>query len=268
MKKIVILTAFISIYAAFSTNAVTAFGDSGIHQNEGDAQIELKRFKEKESIIRDPENPTIQVDPGETPQTKGDLRIDFVPKLNFSTVVITDKDALFPVNAQLFHDKTQARGNFVQVSDYRDNPAGWTLQVRQEQQFKHTTQAGAELKGAVISLDQIWTNSTKAASLGPTVSKEVIRMSNIGETYNLAQAQSDKGSGTWSIIFGASESNKNDRPTSLKLRKDASGKTVRDPIFKKPVYSNDAITLSVPKETEKQTGAYTTVLTWILAELP
>lgn len=235
---------------------------------EGGAEIDLKRFKETDSIIRDPENPEVQVDPGETPQTEGDLRIDFVPKLNFSTVMISDKTAVFPVNAQLFHGDTKARGNFVQVSDYRDDSTGWTLQVRQEQQFKHRTKAGAELKGAVISLDQIWTNSTKDAALSPSVSKEVIHMSNIGDTYNLAQAQPDKGSGTWSIIFGASKENKNERPNSLEPRLDSSGKAIEDPIFKKPVYSNQAITLSVPKETEKQTGAYSTVLTWILAELP
>ncbi|OJG53919.1 hypothetical protein RV06_GL000538 [Enterococcus haemoperoxidus] len=235
---------------------------------EGGAEIDLKRFKENNSIIRDPENPEVQVDPGETPQTKGDLRIDFVPKLNFSTVPILDKTAVFPVNAQLFHDDTGARGNFIQVSDYRDDPTGWTLQVRQEQQFKHAIKQGVELKGAVISLDQIWTNSTKDASLSPSVSKEVIHMSNVGDTYNLAQAQPEKGSGTWSIIFGASKENKNDRPNSLEQRLDSSGKEIEDPTFKKPVYSNQAITLSVPKETEKQTGAYSTVLTWILAELP
>ncbi|WP_086312435.1 hypothetical protein A5821_000141 [Enterococcus sp. 7F3_DIV0205] len=234
----------------------------------GGAEIDLKRFKETDSVIRDPEHPEIQVDPGETPQTEGDLRIDFVPKLNFSTVMISDKTAVFPVNAQLFHDQTEARGNFIQVSDYRDDSTGWTLQVRQEQQFKHTTKQGADLKGAVISLDQIWTNSTKNPSLSPSVSKEVIHMSNIGDTYNLAQAQPEKGSGTWSIIFGASKENENGRPNSLQKRLDVSGKEIEDPIFKKPVYSNQAITLSVPKETEKEAGSYSTVLTWILAELP
>ncbi|MGX7148295.1 WxL domain-containing protein [Enterococcus ureasiticus] len=239
-----------------------------VESRTGGAEIDLKRFKEEESVIRDPEHPEVQVDPGETPQTKGDLRIDFVPKLNFSTVMIPDKAAVFPVNAQLFHGDTGVRGNFIQVSDYRDDSTGWTLQVRQEQQFKHATKTGTELKGAVISLDQTWTNSIKDAKLSPSVSKEVIHMSNIGDTYNLAQAQPEKGSGTWSIIFGASKENKNGRPNTLEQRVDSSGKAIEDPIFKKPVFSNQAITLSVPKETEKEAGAYSTVLTWILAELP
>ncbi|WP_375178717.1 WxL domain-containing protein [Enterococcus rotai] len=266
MKRIIFMSiAFLGTILFFGGqfDQVQAVGTQ-----EGGAEIDLKRFKEKHSVIRDPENPEVQVDPGETPQTEGDLRIDFVPKLNFSTVTIADKALILPVNAQLFHGNTNARGNFVQVSDYRDNSTGWTLQVRQEQQFKHATKPGAELKGAVISLDQTWTNSTKDASLSPIVSKEVIHMSNVGDTYNLAQAQPEKGSGTWSIIFGASKENKNDRQNSLEPRLDASGNAIEDPIFKKPVYSNQAITLSVPKETEKEAGAYSTVLTWILAELP
>lgn len=266
MKRLIlVITAFLGTILFFSGRFEQVNADTA---KEGEAEIDLKKFKEKDSIIRDPENPAMEVDPGETPQTKGDLRIDFVPKLDFGTVEITDKDALFSVNAQLFHGETNARGNFVQVSDYRDNSAGWTLQVRQEQQFKHKTKVGAELKGAVISFDQTWTNSTKDQSFAPSVSKEIIHMSNVGSTYNLAHAQDEKGSGTWSIIFGASAENNNDRDNTLDLKKDTSGKTIEDPIFKKPVYSNQAITLSIPKETEKEAGTYTTVLTWILAELP
>ncbi|MFD2305190.1 WxL domain-containing protein [Enterococcus termitis] len=266
MKRLTLtITAFLGIVLFFSGEMAHVHAETS---RKSGAEIDLKRFKEEESIIRDPENPANKVDPGETPQTDGDLRIDFVPKLNFSTVKRTDEAAVYPINAQLFHDETSARGNFIQVSDYRDTSSGWTLQVRQEEQFKHVTKIGAELKGAVISFDQAWTNSTRDASLSPTVSKEVIHMSNIGDTYNLAQAQNEKGSGTWSIVFGASKENKNGRPNSLELRKDSSGNSIEDPIFKKPVYSNQAITLTVPKETEKETGAYSTVLTWILAELP
>lgn len=261
-----IILAFLGTVLFFSAQMEQVHAEAS--QKTGGAEIDLKRFKETDSIIRDPENPVKEVDPGETPQTDGDLRIDFVPKLNFSTVKITEEAAVYPINAQLFHDETSARGNFIQVSDYRDHSSGWTLQVRQEEQFKHVSKIGAQLKGAVISFDQAWTNSTNKRSLSPSVSKDVIHMSNVGETYNLAQAQDEKGSGTWSIIFGASKDNKNGRPNSLELRKDSSGKTIEDPIFKKPVYSNQAITLSVPKETEKVAGAYSTVLTWILAELP
>ncbi|EOH98909.1 hypothetical protein UAY_02178 [Enterococcus moraviensis ATCC BAA-383] len=267
MKKKTFLTVIFlgSLLLAFLYAKPTYAKESSL---SGVGEVELKGYKEDHSIIRDPENPKVEVDPGESPQTQGDLRIDFVPKLNFSTVMISDENATFPVNAQLFHGSTSARGNFVQVSDYRDDATGWTLQVRQENQFKHATKVGAELKGAVISFDQTWANSSRDLAKAPTVSKEVIRMSNVGETYNLAVAQSGKGSGTWSIVFGASKENHNERPNTLKIRKDGSGKEIIDPIFKKPVYTNGAVTLSVPGATEKESGAYSTVLTWVLAELP
>nr|WP_242700758.1 WxL domain-containing protein [Enterococcus sp. DIV0212c] len=254
-----------SVFGAFLNQETTlALSDT----DEGEAAVNLQKYKEDQSLIRDPENPDIQIDPGESPQTEGDLRIDFVPKLEFSTVKLTEKNKVFPVNAQLFHDQTGARGNFIQVSDYRDNSTGWSLQVRQESQFKHAEKADAQLKGAVISLDQTWTNSKTDATKAPSVSKEVIHMNNVGATYNLATAQPNKGTGTWSVIFGASSDNKNDRPNTLTPRKDQSGKEIQDPIFKKPVYSNRAITLLIPKGTEVETGTYSTVLTWILAELP
>ncbi|EOL43588.1 WxL domain-containing protein [Enterococcus caccae] len=265
-KKTLIIAAFLgSLLFTIGQTKSSYAKESSL---SGDAEVELKGYKEENSIIRDPENPKVEVDPGESPQTEGDLRIDFAPKLNFSTVMISDENAVFPVNAQLFHGDTSARGNFVQVSDYRDDPDGWTLQIRQENQFKHVTKLGAELKGAVISFDQTWVNSSRDLAKAPTVSKEVIRMSNVGETYNLAVAQSGKGSGTWSIVFGASQENHNERPNTLEIRKDSSGKEILDPIFKKPVYTNRAVTLAVPGATEKEPGAYSTVLTWVLAELP
>ncbi|MGM0219250.1 WxL domain-containing protein [Enterococcus sp. AZ126] len=265
-KKTCIKAAFLLALLFATAQAKTFYAKES--SLPGDATIDLKGYKEENPIIRDPENPEVEVDPGETPQTDGELRIDFVPKLNFSTVMISKENTVFPVNAQLFHGNTSARGNFVQVSDYRDDPTGWTLQVRQENQFKHATKAGAQLKGAVISFDQTWANSTRDLAKAPMVSKDVIRMSNVGETYNLAEAQLGKGTGTWSIVFGASEENHNERPNTLQIRKDGSGKEMTDPIFKKPVYTNRAVTLFVPGATEKEAGAYSTVLTWVLAELP
>ncbi|MHC5228298.1 WxL domain-containing protein [Enterococcus sp. LJL99] len=266
MKNCKIMLLFtLSIFLILVVNSQLVYAENA---KSGDAVIDLKRYKEMESIIRDPEHPENEVDPGETPQTKGDLRFDFVPNLNFDTVKMTKDSAKFSVNAQLFHDNTTARGNFIQISDYRDNAAGWTLQVRQENQFKNKDRLGVELKGAVISLDQAWTNSIYDKSLAPNVSKEVIRMNNIGDTYSLAQANENQGFGTWSVIFGASSENVNDRSNSLSQRKNEFGKELIDPIFKKPVMMNDAISLSVPKGAVTEAGSYSTVLTWILAELP
>lgn len=217
----------------------------------------------------DPEEPATPVDPGETPSTSGPLRIDFVPTLNFHANKITDKDMIYPVNAQLFHDGTPARGNYVQVTDLRGGASGWTLQLRQETQFKNANTPNSQLDGAVLSLDKAWVNSTESANLAPSVSKDVIHLDNIGATYNLAEASSGKGNGTWLISFGASQTNPKDLESTLTPKLDSSGEAVLDPAFEnQQIQENRAITLSIPGATKIDPVTYSTVLTWVLAELP
>ncbi|MBO0445098.1 WxL domain-containing protein [Enterococcus ureilyticus] len=220
--------------------------------------------------IRDPEKPDQLVDPGDSPSTSGNLRIDFVPQLNFTSAnKISDKDTVYPVNAQLFHDDTAARGNFVQISDYRGAALGWTLQLRQENQFQNTQTANSQLDGAYLSLDKSWVNSTMEQTMAPNVSKEVIRLDNIGATYNLAEAKSGTGAGTWSISFGASSDNPAGMSTTLSKKKDQTDKPMLDAAYEnKQMHENSALTLSVPGATKKDPVTYSTVLTWILAELP
>lgn len=220
--------------------------------------------------VQDPENPGHIADPGESPSTSGKLRIDFVPQFRFTSLnKISDKDMVYPVNAQLFHDETKPRGNFIQVSDYRGAAFGWTLQVRQESQFQNANTANSQLDGAFLSLDQSWVSSALGLDGVPSVSKEVIRLDNIGATYNLAEAHTGDGVGTWSISFGASEDNSHEMTSTLSPKSDLSGNPLLDSTFaNQQIYENNAITLSVPGATKKDPVTYSTVLTWILAELP
>ncbi|MBP1046526.1 WxL domain-containing protein [Enterococcus sp. BWM-S5] len=220
--------------------------------------------------VRDPENPSTEVDAGNSPSTQGKLRIDFVPQFQFTSVnKISDKDMTYSVNAQLFNDETEARGNFIQISDYRGAMLGWTLQLRQEMQFQNAQTANSQLDGAVLSLDYSWTNSTQDAALSPTISKEVIHLDNIGATYNLAEASPGTGAGTWSISFGGSADNPAGIAETLTPKVDQNGHAMLDAAYgNKQMHENSAITLSVPGGTKKDPVSYSTVLTWILAELP
>lgn len=219
--------------------------------------------------IVDPEHPQDIVDPGETPQLKGDLRIDFVPKLDFYQNKISDKDEVYYANAQNFFGATKARGNFVQITDLRQKSTGWTLQLRQEMQFTNNDTKNKEIKGAMISLDKSWVSSPHKFSKAPQLSKEIINIDNIGSSYNLAQASKGEGRGTWSISFGASEENTANQENTLEPRLGKDGQAVLDPVFdQKPIYQNKAILLSIPGTTVVDPVPYTTVLTWILAELP
>ncbi|WP_375178488.1 WxL domain-containing protein [Enterococcus rotai] len=234
----------------------------------GDGTITFEEMEE-DTGVRDPEKPDTSVDPGPSPSTEGKLRIDFVPQLNFSSNSILNKNRLYPVNAQLFKDDTGPRANFVQVSDYRGGSFGWSLQLRQETQFKNEQTQNSQLNGAILSFDKSWANSRQETKFAPVVSQDIIQLNNIGEAYVLAEAKPDTGSGTWSISFGASNSNQSGQKDTLKPKVDSNGQPIVDPDFNnKQVYENNAITLSIPEATKIDPVDYTTVLTWVLAELP
>ncbi|MFD2305179.1 WxL domain-containing protein [Enterococcus termitis] len=263
MKKRLMLICSFSLALFFLNESPLKVSADDEYSGTGNICFEGKPDRQ----IVDPEHPEVVADPGESPSTDRALRIDFVPKLIFQRAKISDQDQMYYVNAQLFKDSTGPRGNFIQVSDFREKNTGWLLQVKQNVQFKN--EHGKELKGAMLSLDQSWANSMMDQATAPVVSKEVIKLMNIGETYNLAEAKPDKGVGTWSIIFGASVNNSQKRTDTLKPKLDEKGLPVHDPIFNnQPIYENQAVSLFVPGKPSKQPGNYQTVLTWILSELP
>ncbi|WP_086350802.1 WxL domain-containing protein [Candidatus Enterococcus clewellii] len=245
-------------------SGTTAYADPNV-TNNGVVEFEGGYGKD----VQDPEKPGNVVDPGPSPSTDGPLRIEFVPQLGFGQNKITKGDRLYEANAQLFFGDTGPRGNFIQVSDYRGTRGGWTLQVRQTAQFENPNTLNNQLKGAVISFDKSWVNSTWDLSKAPSVSKDIIQLDNIGDTYTLAEAAQGKGEGTWLIEFGASEENTNGQANTLSPSLTPSGEQIVDPAFEnKPVYKNSAVTLSIPEATKIDPVPYTTVLTWILSELP
>lgn len=257
------------IIVVLSCLAFTATAQTALAEGVGvGAEIQFSDRPDEGNGIKDPENPDVIVDPSIINGSQGSLRIDFVPELNFGASKIAERNIVFPANAQQFKGETTARGQFVQVSDYRSNPTGWTLQLRQEEQFKKLEEKKHILKGAVLSFDNSWTNSKKAQSLSPKVSKEVIRLNNIGETYNLAEADLGNGGGTWSIVFGASDENTSGQAGTLSPKLDDQGKSIIDETVNKNAFINNAVQLAVPEATEKKAGTYTTVLTWIISELP
>lgn len=233
----------------------------------GAGKVEFDRLDEKIGI-KDPE--TIEdVDPGIIAKTEGALRIDFAPQLTFETGKISIQNSSYSAQAQLFKGVKKGKGNFIQVSDYRGVPSGWSLQVRQETQFQHDVKADVQLNGAVISFDKAWVNSSLEKELAPKASKEVIQMNNIGETYPLAEAEFEHGVGTWSVVFGASDENKSGQETTISPLVDKQGQPIMDSEFKnQQIYINTAINLTIPGATKKIPGSYSTVLTWIIAELP
>ena len=216
----------------------------------------------------DPEEPDKEVEPGgEIVKTEGPLRLDFVPQLNFGAQAISKEDQMYYANAQLFKGETPARANYIQVTDSRGSLAGWELSVRQEHQFKNDSTKNKELKGAILSFDKQWANSSFSKDYQPTIVKDAIKIAQIGTTYPIAIAEQGKGAGTWTVEFGSSGSVEGIENTLTPVL-NADGKPLTDATVEdKPMYKNQAISLFVPGATLKDPVKYTTTLTWTIAEL-
>ncbi|MGX7243858.1 WxL domain-containing protein [Enterococcus quebecensis] len=268
MKKIHLFSMGLLLVIALTTVPSSYYAQE--NSNSGDMNITLDTVDPKLGVM-DPEkkNEKLAVEEGTYGKTSGPLRIDFVPNLGFSSNKISANDISYSADALLFKGQIAPRGSFIQVSDYRGNANGWTLQVRQETQFKNQNKENSQLNGAVISLDKSWINTSNGFGQTPNISKEVIHLNNIGETYTLAEAKKGTGAGTWSIVFGASPDNQVNQNPTMTPRLDKEGKPVINPsLDNQAVYMNDAVSLTIPGATKKDSGTYSTVLTWIISELP
>lgn len=218
----------------------------------------------------DPEVPGLIVDPGDVPSTTGTLRIDFASSLDFGAAKITESDRIFYARAQLFQGDTSARGSYIQITDEREKAAGWTLQVKQSHQFKMDVpqeDSEQELIGAVLSLDRGWANAINTSKM-PTVTRDTININHINNAYEVARADSGLGYGTWTIEFGASESNENNQENTITPLVDEDNAPIMDEQYQRQAYQNSAISLAIPEATKIYPVQYETELTWLLAELP
>ncbi len=229
-------------------------GEASPTSNEGDGRVTIE--KRDETQVVDPENPDDDSSTIDGPKTVGELRIDFAPIIDFGEVEIKNNNRVYYPLAQKLSNPDKIRSHFVQVSDFREAGTGWSLQMKQEKQF-HTTD-GKVLKGAMLSFDNGWANSS-GASKRPIVTRDTIAINNFNEVYQLAIANPSCGSGVWSVSFGASKGNKNGQKETIINESESKANDL---------YRNSAIALSIPSEAKIIPGEYSTKITWILGELP
>lgn len=259
MKKKVSSLACILFSMIMSSSPVLAAEQNG-HVSVEDAGT---------SGIIDPEHPELIVNPGEGPSTTGSLRIDYISSLNFGSENLNKAGRKFSSLAQLFLDDTSARGYFVQISDFRPDD-GWELQLTQKNQFNSSIVQDANnrsLKGAILSFDKGWAN-TNGTSKAPLVTRDAVSLESLDMAYTIATAGSNEGKGSWTIAFGSSESNPQEKETTLTPFKDKNGNAVINQQYEKPEYKNSAISLTVPKETKIYPVEYSTTLQWTLLAGP
>jgi len=224
--------------------SVTSYAaDGGVYQTNA-----IIEFEPATNIITPPVDPTNPgnpdpvdpVDPtdpnGPKPGTPGPLSIDYASSLDFGKQIITSTNQVYKVKPQKFNGRGDGP-NYVQVTDSRGTEKGWSLQVKQNGQFKSTTDK--ELTGAEITFKNAWVN-TASASTKPSIVKTSFSLKPDGKGVadNIMSAKDKEGSGTYVLVFG-------DDATAA-----------------------DSIELSIPGSTTKYAEKYATSLTWTLTDVP
>jgi len=255
MKKFLLASVLSMLLSVTTTQMV----DAEHHEDLGEYDAVRFQSSKKPTLPVDPTNPEIPVDPMNpdgskpNPGTGGALSIDFASSLDFGMNQISNKDEYYEAQAQkYFNDPSLITPNFVQVTDNRGTLTGWTLKVKETQQF-HTEEdvQYKELTGATLFFlkPELVSNSN---SPNPTA-YEVLGMVPNQESV-ITRAEFNQGAGTWITRWGDL--------TDLSEKKEIiEGK-------EKTTTFTSAIQLFVPGSTPKDPVSYKTNLVWILSDLP
>lgn len=184
----------------------------------------------------DPDKPIEPTNPG----TNGPLSINDATNYQFGTQKMTDKAATYSALLPEVVDKDTGEKSkvphFVQITDNRGGEKGWKLEVRQDKPF--TNKAGFSLKGTTISFSSITAVSLVGGGTAPQAPNEPVVIAGDSEqNVSLITAKPGSGGGSWGILFG-------------ELKKGA----------------ESGVELTVPGNTEKKEGIYSTTLTWTLVD--
>ncbi|MBV6372060.1 WxL domain-containing protein [Enterococcus casseliflavus] len=153
----------------------------------------------------DPDQPILPENPPLIPENRGFISIDFVSQFDFGTVPIRSSTSRYPARPQRIssvddHESTK-RPNYIQVSDRRFLPNGWTLSARlSEEGFVSTDAFKHYLKGASVHLNNIEMVTSKENRSEAPDYVEAIELGPQNQV--IARANENQGTGTWIQRYG------------------------------------------------------------------
>ena len=202
-----------------------------------------------------PEKPVQPIDPtdpnGPSTGTTGPLSIDYVSSFDFGRNQISNQDQVYFARAQKYQNSKETTPNYVQVSDNRGTKQGWTLTVKQVEQFKAVTPTkNTQLTGAQMMFSNPVVNSNSQEGNRPEAVDSLILTP--GNTTVVMTAKAGAGSGLWITYWGTVEE-VNERKENGTVERVAINKDVR---------------LFVPGATPKDAVTYQTKLRWALMAVP
>ena len=184
MKKTILAAALISTTLLAGTLAVHADGLNG----KSTAKIGL--------TAQDPDHPVgpiDPIDPDDNPPSNdptgntGDLRIDYMSKIDFGKQTISGK-------TETYTAEKPALTTEVQVSDLRGTGAGWNLQVSYDTEKPGFTSEDKTLSGAELTLPSGTAKSVADNKATPPATSEVVVND---AAQNIMTAAANTGLGTW-----------------------------------------------------------------------
>ena len=241
MKKITLFStlAILGTLALSTTNVFAA--DGGVYKSNGQISFVPNEDPTDPVDPTDPENPVDPVDPtdpeGPGEGTAGPLSIDFASSFNFGEQKITSSNQVYKAAAQEYKNSSgeiKKGTNYVQVTDNRGTEAGWKLMVKQDAQFKSSSEK--ELTGASLQLTN--GNIVTASTSAEPASEAAVTLVP-GEESKLMNAAAGQGVGTFLLDWGTDETT-----------------------------GGQSVSLSVPGSTTKYAEKYATTLTWTLTDTP
>ncbi len=249
-KQLFAGAAVLAMLSAGGASTVLA-ADYGEGSLNADTTATVSFLEDEDTgTIVDPDNPdggdedgNGGVDPVDPTNPNGaELMISYASNLNFGvqSKQATSWNALADkAYADETHTTTREVTPFVATKDSRGSSRqGWSLTAKQDGAF--TDKEGAELKGAEITLSGLrYANATGA----PEAVTESITLDT--EAKNISTANEEQGVGAWSLALGQLGEDEGDQ-----------GKTT------------NGVTLSVPSTSAKNTGTYSTTITWELSADP
>ena len=217
--------------------AESSYPDATHKTSTGTVTFKKSEGNEGPTDPKDPEKPFEPVDP--INPNGAELMIKYASNLKFGaqSKSATSWNALADTGKKDGAKEISEVVPFVSIKDARGTDRkGWVLTVKQDADFKDA--AGNSLTGAELTYSNgEFVNTEKR----PSVFSEKIVLNK--EAQQLASATAETGIGDWSLGFG-----------------DLSGEAGKQ--------TTNGITLSVPKTTAKNTGMYSTTVTYELTADP
>lgn len=222
-----------------ATTALAAEYD-GAEKATSEATITF--IKDEDSVNPvDPDDPDNPIDPVDPINPEGaELMISYASNFNFGEQE-KNGSTWNALADKVYTDETKTETKevvpFVATKDNRGTDRnGWTLTVKQDGDFKDANDN--VLKGAELTLSGLRYASTTNA---PSITPNTVTLTNTAT--EVAISDENTGVGNWSLALGTLEGEEGSQTTS-------------------------GVTLSVPKTTVKNTGTYSTSVTWELAADP